>query len=120
MRARTPAMRAQTAMRARPMKLSPSAKRCRSTSRARAIPSPSSSSFRLPELEDELIGVPADARVEDLGGARIVVVAQHAALGFELEPGRRHFLLHRLGIDAMQRRSVAKARALFRGVIEHQ
>src|SRR5690242_16086816 len=102
------------------MKLSPSARRCRSTSRARAIPSPSSCSLRLPELEDELIGVPADPRVEHLGGVRIVVVAQDAALAFELEPGGLHFLLHRFGVDAMERRGVAKARALFRGVIEHQ
>src|SRR5437588_11177049 len=102
------------------MRLSPSARRSRSTSRARAMPSPCSSSPRLAEPEDELIGVPADRRVEDLGGVRIVIVAQDGARAFELESGGRHLLLHRLRVDAMERRGVAQARALLRGGIEHQ
>src|SRR2546427_12785570 len=107
-------------MRARLMRLSPSARRSRSTSRARAMPSPCSSSPRLPEPEDELIGVPADRRVEDLGGVRIVIVAQDGARAFELESGGRHLLLHRLRVDAMERCGVAQARALLRGVIENR
>src|SRR5437588_11890450 len=102
------------------MRLSPSARRSRSTSRARAMPSPCSSSPRLAEPEDELIGVSADRRVEDLGGVRIVVVAQDGARAFELESGGRHLLLHRLRVDAMERRGGAAARALLRGVIENQ
>src|SRR5437763_565801 len=59
-------------------------------------------------------------RVEDLGGVRIVIVAQDGARAFELESGGRHLLLHRLRVDAMERRGVAQARALLRGVIENQ
>src|SRR5207302_2920810 len=91
-------------MRARLMRLSPSARRSRSTSRARAMPSPCSSSPRLAEPEDELIGVPADRRVEDLGGVRIVIVAQDGARAFELESGGRHLLISEEHMSVLQSR----------------
>src|SRR5256886_9645376 len=83
-----------------------------STLPVRRIPSPSGCSRpRLAEFEDELIGVAADGRIEHLRGVRIVLVAQDVAPGFEPEACGHDFLLHRLRIDAMQRRGVAEARA---------
>src|SRR6267378_5787356 len=96
-----------------------SGRRCGSTSRARRIPSPANASLRLAELQNELIRVSAHVRIEHLGGVRIVLVAQDVARGLELEAGRDDFLFHRLPVDAMQGRGVAKTRSGFRGVVAH-
>src|SRR3984893_16382352 len=96
-----------------------SAMRCASTSRARRIPSPASSSLRLAELQNELIRVSLHGRIEHLGGVRITRVAEELAPGLELEARGDDFLFHRLRVDAMQGRGVAKSRTGFRGVVAH-
>src|SRR3984893_4525332 len=93
--------------------------RCAGTSRVRGIPSRASCLLRLAELQNELIRVSANARIEHLRGVRIVLVAQDVARGLELEAGRDDLLLHRLPVDAMQGRGVAKPGSGFRGVVEH-
>jgi hypothetical protein len=43
-------------------------------------------SLRLAESKHELVGVPADARVEDFRFVIVGRVVQHVALAMELEP----------------------------------
>src|SRR6266478_6746189 len=89
------------------------------TSPVRRMPSPANASLRLAELQNELIRVSAHVRIEHLGGVRIVLVAQDVARGLELEARRDDFLFHRLPVDAMQGRGVAKTRSGFRRVVAH-
>src|SRR5271165_6457282 len=61
-----------------------------------------SSSHRLAELQDELVGVSANRLVEHLGRAWVRRIGENRTLGVELEPRGFDLSAHGRGLDAMQ------------------
>src|SRR6202451_2518093 len=63
---------------------------------------PKSSSHRLAELQDELVGVSANRLVEHFGRAGVRRIGENRTLGVELEARGFDLSAHGRGLDAMQ------------------
>src|SRR6185312_14070733 len=82
-------------------------------------PPPSMCSLRwFAEAVDELVGMAADRRIEDLELVCILWIAKHVAFAVKHEAGRLDLLAHDCGIDAVQRGGVLHATAHRRGVVD--
>src|SRR5579862_8631183 len=58
--------------------------------------------LRFAELQDELVGVSANRRVEHFGRARVCRISENRTLGIELESRGFDLSAHGRGLDAMQ------------------
>src|SRR5271165_1588944 len=78
-----------------------------------------SSSHRLAELQDELVGVSANRLVEHLGRAWVRRIGENRTLGVELEPRGFDLAAHGRGLDTMQGLGYVGRSAWSGGMIEN-
>src|SRR5579862_9200170 len=72
------------------------------SSTARASTARSRPLLRFAELQDELVGMPANRRIEHFGRTGVSRVSQNRTLGVELESRSFNLTAHGRGLDAMQ------------------